>query len=169
MIFQSCHLYFLSNQTQLKFNQDFKACWCFCSCCWAEATQVNEETEFPTCVFGLDTVSCASIHKVVFFGKVVFKDKDKTEVWTKVESIDLKTQRMWTLCAWGGGSKLKKCKSRTVWVQISTFTGGNDEAQGRNLIESWVWHWPTFIENYQRKFTESLQKYFWCTFFFVEF
>ena len=108
VIYQSCHLYFLSNQTQPKFNQDFKACWCFCSCCWAEVTLLDEETEFPTCVFGLDTVSCASIHKVVFFGKVVFKDKDKTEVWTKVESIDLKTQRMWTLCVWEEGSKLIK-------------------------------------------------------------
>ena len=30
----------------------------------------------------------------------------------------------------------KKGKWRTVWVQISTFTVSNDEAQGRYLIES---------------------------------
>ena len=93
-ICQSCYLYFLENQTKLRFDQDFVACWssyfCCCTNCWTEYN--------ASCVFGFDNnFLCNSqlVPKVVFcFRRLARLCDYKTEVWTKIVNFHLNIQPM---------------------------------------------------------------------------
>ena len=106
-ICQSCYLYFLPNQTKLRFDQDFVACWsfyfCCCTDCWREY--------YATCMFGFDInfLCCNSqlVPKVVFCFQRLARSCDyKSEFWAKIVNSNLNiqpsssTQCLSLLCLW---------------------------------------------------------------------